>query len=239
MVKQQRNPARPPDSAMNASRHYDQGYHSEVHANLIASETYFKAVAETSQSLYLKPSERGSRILDYGCGIGQLIYGLPHAAGFEVSAEARSHCERRGLQVWSSEALIPRAVWDVVVVRHVLEHLESPLDALRQIRPLLAAGGTLLVVLPRERQAAAPLEPDIHQHLFCWNFRSLNNLLARAGYRPETNHVQYVRGFGALLPLYRAGAPVLYRVGVQVAGWLVGNSELVVRARLLNPEPDR
>lgn len=215
---------------MNASRHYEHGYHGTVHANLIGSDEYYRAVAAASQAIYLRPGERKLRILDYGCGVGQLIFGLENAAGFEVSGEARAHCERRGLRVWGDASNIPQGQWDLVAVRHVLEHLEQPLEALRTMRALLAPAGKLLVVLPRERQATASLAPDVHQHLYCWNFRSLNNLLWRAGFQPETNTTQYVRGFGVLLPLYRIGAHGFYRAAVQAAGRLVGNAELVVRA---------
>jgi SAM-dependent methyltransferase len=225
MVKQQRNPL------MDASRHYDQGYHGEVHANLIGNEAYFKAVGEASKSLYLRSEERRLRVLDYGCGLGQLIDGLEHGAGFEVSEEARIHCLRRGLRVWGRLEEVPAGEWDLVIARHVLEHLESPLDALRGMQSLLAPGGTLILVLPREGHVAASLTPDVNQHLFCWNFRSVNNLLARAGYRPEVNEYRYVRGFGVLLPIHKLGWPRLYLHAVQLAGRLVGNAELYIRAR--------
>ena len=219
---------------MDASRHYDDGYHREVHPNLIGNDSYFDASAQALQAMYLNKEERGLRILDYGCGIGQMIYGLPNAAGFEISGEARQHCERRGLRVWGRLADVPPGQWDLVIVRHVLEHLESPLDALRQIQPLLTGQGRLIVILPRESHAAATLTPDVNQHLFCWNFRSLNNLLWRAGYQAESNEYRFVRGFGVWLPLHKMGFPRLYRLAVRMAGRLVGNAEILVRAHPVN-----
>ena len=224
---------------MNASRHYDEGYHGEVHANLISNEVYYRAVAQASQAFYLSPGEAALRILDYGCGLGQFIYGLKNAAGFEISGEARRHCKGRGLHVWGRLGDVPAGQWDIVIVRHVLEHLEAPAEALRAMRQLLAPSGTLIIVLPREGHGAASYEPDVHRHLYCWNFRNLNNLLYVAGYQPYVNKYRYLRGFGVLLPLYRWGLHGLYRIAVQASGWLVRNAELYVRARAReDAEPD-
>lgn len=220
---------------MSSNGHYQEGYHSAVHGNLIGDDVYFQAVSGASHALYLQPGETNLRILDYGCGVGQFLLGLPNAAGFEISAEGRRHCERRGLRVWGELGEVPRGVWDLVVARHVLEHLESPLDSLVAMRELLAPQGQLLLVLPREPHGAADLHPDVHQHLYCWNFRSLNNLLHRAGYRVESNQELFVRGFGVLLPLYRLGLNRAYLHALKLAGRLVGNAELCVRARRAEP----
>ena len=60
---------------------YERGYHTERHANLIRDDEYFWARAQASADLYFSPSEQGKRVFEYGCGIGQGIAALPHAAG--------------------------------------------------------------------------------------------------------------------------------------------------------------
>ena len=43
---------------------------------------------------------------------------------------------------------MPDAVADVIVSNHALEHIEAPIDALRQLRPKVKPDGKLVLVLP-------------------------------------------------------------------------------------------
>jgi hypothetical protein len=45
--------------------------------------------------------------------------------------------------------------------------------------------------LPYEKQGKVLLEPDVHQHLYCWNFRTINNLLYRVGFSVNSNKFYY------------------------------------------------
>lgn len=212
---------------------YNQGYHAKRHKYLIEDEEYFWARAEASTRLYFTPEERQKRIFEYGCGIGQGIAMLPHAAGWDISAEALSACRKRGLKVYDRFESVPRKSWDIVFCRHVLEHVESPLLVLRALRELLVDdGGELYLILPKEKHYKSPLGPDLDQHLYCWNFRAINNLLNRAGFIPYRNYVKYVLGYRFFLPIRRALGANAYYLIVRLAGWLKRNGELVIRARL-------
>ena len=124
---------------------YDIGYHSQRHAHLIGEDEYFWARAEASARLYFSPEERSKRIFEYGCGIGQGIASLPHASGWDVSSEAREICLRRNIAVYDDINMVPRKAWDIVLCRHVLEHLESPLEHLKLMGELIAEDGELLI----------------------------------------------------------------------------------------------
>ena len=211
---------------------YDRGYHAERHANLIADDEYFWARAKASAELYLTHSEQQKRVFEYGCGIGQGIAALPNAAGWDISAEARENCRRRKLQVFDSLELVPKRSWDIVLCRHVLEHLENPLEHLKIMRELAAESGMLLLVLPREKHYESPFEPDLNQHLYCWNFRTINNLLARSGWKPYANRCEYVLGYRALLPVKRIVGHAAYFQATRLIGRLKQNGELIVHAAL-------
>src|SRR4051812_8216755 len=105
---------------------YERGYHTERHKHLLADDEYFWARAEAQVQLYFAPEERSRRIFEYGCGIGQGIAKLPNASGWDVSGEAREACRSRGLTVFEKLDDVPRAQWDIVFCRHVLEHIEHP-----------------------------------------------------------------------------------------------------------------
>jgi SAM-dependent methyltransferase len=216
---------------------YDRGYHSQRHAHLIGDDEYFWARAEASARLYFSPEERSKRIFEYGCGIGQGIAALPHASGWDVSSEAREICLRRGLRVYDDIDTVPRKAWDIVLCRHVLEHLESPLEHLKLMRELIAEHGELLIVLPREKHESTLLTPDLNQHLYCWNFRAINNLLERAGFQPHKNRYAYVLGYRVLLPLRRILGADAYFYSTLIVGHLKLNGELIVRARVKSATP--
>ena len=210
---------------------YDRGYHSKRHINLIADDEYFWARAEASARLYFTPEEQAKRVFEYGCGIGQGIASLPDAAGWNVSSEAREICLRRKLKIYDDVESVPRNAWDFVFCRHVLEHLDNPLEHLRRMRELLAKYGELVVVLPRERHGHLSFESDLNQHLYCWNFRTINNLLVRAGFHPFVNRTAYVLGYRALLPVRRVLGRNIYYYATIAVGFVKRNGEIVVRAK--------
>ena len=210
--------------------HYDGVYHAERHAHLINEDEYFLARAEVSPTFYFSRQERSAHIFDYGMGIGQEIAKLPNAAGWDFSPQARQVSRSRGLSVFDSLDVVPRQDWDFVLCRHVLEHIEEPLSALGIMRELLKVDGKLVLVLPMEHHQSVELAPDLNQHLYCWNFRTINNLLYRAGLRPISNTYRYILGYRVLLPLRRWLGTWAYRAGVRLTGRVTRNGELVIRA---------
>jgi hypothetical protein len=89
-------------------------------------------------------------------------------------------------------------------------------------------------VLPKEEHFATALSPDLDQHLHCWNFRALNNLLFRAGFVPHTNRYRYALGWHAFLPVRKFFGPSVYYHLTTLGGVLRRNGELEVRASLSN-----
>lgn len=212
--------------------YYDVGYHSARHREIISDDTYWWARAEVQARFYFNDIERRRRIFEYGCGIGQGIAALPNAAGWDVSSEAREACRKRHLPIYEDLEDVPKGEWDIVFCRHVLEHLERPLDALRCMREYLAPDGELYLILPKEGHYMLQIASDLDQHLYCWNFRALNNLLYRAGLVPYSNEYKYMLGWRAFLPVRRLFGREAYYQITTFGGILRRNGELVVRARL-------
>ena len=106
--------------------------------------------------LALAPPGPG-RALDCGCGAGANAR-LLRARGFEVTGITLSpgerelaalHCAR--VLLADLEQVLPEEVgneYDLVVLSHVLEHLQRPERLLGAVKGLLAPGGVVLVALP-------------------------------------------------------------------------------------------
>ncbi len=99
------------------------------------------------------------RFLDVGCGNGRLLWVAKQAGwqvkGLELSAEmARYAAGIVGCEVVGDDFLAvdpspeDRESFDVVSLRHVLEHLPYPLLAMEKISGLLKPGGHLLIEIP-------------------------------------------------------------------------------------------
>ncbi len=95
----------------------------------------------------------GGRILDAGCGLGFLLSGLGdqwERHGVEISKLAAEYAHTWGTIVHGTleEANYPSEHFDTVVLHHVIEHLDQPLQTLREIRRILRPGGWLILGTP-------------------------------------------------------------------------------------------
>lgn len=99
--------------------------------------------------------EPGARILDVGSGSGALAQRL-HDAGHRVLASdldvsdlsARTDSVEWNASSESIPAVIEPGSFDVVCAVEILEHVENPLQALRNFRAILKPGGLLVVSTP-------------------------------------------------------------------------------------------
>ena len=93
-------------------------------------------------------------MLDIGCGTG-LISEMWSEAGIKVTGLEPSqirgeYARKRGIRVIPCyvEDLDSEECFDLIIIRHVLEHLENPKDILCNIKKHLKPNGILLVIVP-------------------------------------------------------------------------------------------
>jgi len=94
----------------------------------------------------------GSRVLEVGCGLGDLLAGLSgsEAIGLDISPRmieiARDRHPGLDLRVADVErGELPAGPFDAIVLSDVIGHLDDIQRALERLRPLLAPGGRMIV----------------------------------------------------------------------------------------------
>jgi 2-polyprenyl-3-methyl-5-hydroxy-6-metoxy-1,4-benzoquinol methylase len=98
---------------------------------------------------------RGKRVLDLGCGTGDLVHWLVEAGydaeGVEPSEDVAALARERGLKVTTGTlADLSAPEYDAVVMLNVLEHVPRPEELLRSIHAALAPGGLVFVRVPND-----------------------------------------------------------------------------------------
>jgi SAM-dependent methyltransferase len=100
---------------------------------------------------------RKGRILEIGCGMGHLLIWLTdryRVFGTDINAWALSQAKRNVPQgqfaLLSADAIcaFPPAVFDIVIAKHVVEHLKHPEQAIAEMSRVLKVGGLLIFVTP-------------------------------------------------------------------------------------------
>lgn len=115
-----------------------------------------KRVALWYRNFWLYPRicrHLSGRVLDIGCGLGDMVYFRANTVGVDVNPRAVAYCRSRGLTVQQMEPdRLPfaDAEFEGAVLDNVLEHLEQPEPLLAEARRVLRTGATFVVGVPGE-----------------------------------------------------------------------------------------
>jgi 2-polyprenyl-3-methyl-5-hydroxy-6-metoxy-1,4-benzoquinol methylase len=98
----------------------------------------------------------GSRLLEIGSGLGHLVGQLEDSFrtyGMDINTwavgQSRSTARHTSLQVASAEDLpFSKDAFDIVITKHLVEHLPHPERSLAEIGRITRPGGTLIMVTP-------------------------------------------------------------------------------------------
>lgn len=155
---------------------------------------YTAALIEANVKLF-----PGMRVLDIGCAEGTLAAQLKKrceglvVVGVEPSESFAAYAmQATAIATYPSvDALREAGQGDfgLIIVNHVLEHVDDPPQFLRGLRTLLVAGGKLYVDVPDVASYASPQTLHI-AHLFHFSQRTLAAVIEKAGFHalPAVRH---------------------------------------------------
>jgi len=167
--------------------HYDETYFAEHYRRFISNNNDYSLLSEYwKKAIFTSLTEANQlldmQVLDYGAGTGVVTAAFKNAACYDVAEYSRNLLRARGRHVYNHPDDIPRGIFDVVLCSHSLEHYEDPKRVLESFRAYVRLGGYLVLILPIENDFSPRIVPDSNQHLYCWNFQSISNLLRVCGW---------------------------------------------------------
>jgi SAM-dependent methyltransferase len=170
----------------NTNFYEEQYYKSSGYARIIEDEDYYYLLSEYwKYIIFTKRNLDPNKLtLDYGCGLGQVSASLPNVTYFDTSNYAANFLTSKGKNVITSQGAIPDNTFDYILSSHSLEHSPTPTKDLREFHKYLKPKGKLLLIIPVETQFNSTLIPDHNQHLQCWTFQTITNLLFYCGWKP-------------------------------------------------------
>lgn len=178
-------------------------FFQQMYARASDVPSYFQRQSAYGEKLlaltkdWLKP---GSRVCEIGCGAGGALDVFQkngyQVTGFEYSPELVAAGKERGVRniyqgsLGDNEAA-PEA--DLIYLHHVFEHVNNPVELLRQCGNRLAAGGRIVVIVPdvsridRSRSLLGDLLIFLHiAHKYNFSVEGLRRLASRAGFNMRT-----------------------------------------------------
>lgn len=169
--------------------HYGENYFVEHYSHLLGDPNYYRLLASYWARIILDPISAfglsaASRFLDYGCGTGVVSAELSNAAAYDSASYACALLRSLGREVFDQADAIPADGFDAILCSHSLEHYPNPAETLEKFKHYVRRPGFVVLLLPIESDFTPTIHPDNNQHLFCWTFQTISNLLLLCGWQP-------------------------------------------------------
>ncbi|MBI2037829.1 MAG: class I SAM-dependent methyltransferase [Candidatus Magasanikbacteria bacterium] len=132
---------------------------------------------------YVKSGEP-VKILDVGCGTGAVLEQMASnnflVSGIDMNDTALEYCRQKGFSVekgFADRMPYSAETFDIVFALDVLEHLDNPELAVKEVRRVLKPGGLFIVTVPAHQWLWSYHDESLH-HKKRYNKSDLNALLS-------------------------------------------------------------
>lgn len=226
---------------------YSETYFTDTGRNPYSKRTHHRIRKSRTQILNLLEHVSPGPLLDIGCSLG---YGLRAAkelgiesVGLDISDYAVEMCRKQGFAAKrGSIHLMPFAdeTFQMVLIKHVLEHTADPRTVLREIRRVLRPGGGVFISTPHAGYNRAVRHPETsryyrpenhaHEHFIYYTPETLSILLREELLVPVRIHPHVVlrrAGIAALLgriliaPFHSMAQAIVSTFALRKEFWLV------------------
>lgn len=177
---------------------------------------------------YVSPS---MRVLDFGCGNGEILSSLPCAEkiGIEINGLPASQARAKGITVHESLESVAAETVDAIISHHCLEHISDPHAKLGELRDKLRPEGRLIIAVPCElpfrRYSRDWSRPSLDVHLFSWNPRTLAALVKDCGFTVE--RVQIMSTGLSRYNKWLMPVPLLFWIAEKMFAHVLGRFQLL------------
>lgn len=158
---------------------------------------FFRMIAPLI-ALLQKPSApeyiENGKLADIGCGNGRYLSTMQSLGwavqGVELSEHGVKSCRAAKVPVHHGDLIsanFPSAEFDVVTVRHVIEHINSPHAFMQELSRILKPGGRLIIETPNSQALGRQLfganwfANEVPRHLILYSPQSLSRLASQYG----------------------------------------------------------
>lgn len=142
--------------------------------------------------------EKGSKVLDIGCGLGHLISSIDNkfnkyaldTSRFSINYINDNYSNINTQCSILKEKLYKENFFDVVVAYHVIEHIDDPFKFIKNIKNILKKGGVLILGTPNRSCIAEKLFKGnfrlySKEHLLLLTSQRLIQLLKNKGFKVD------------------------------------------------------
>lgn len=209
---------------------YDRAYHADFYQSTTARKRRTGGFRLRLVETLVEPGA----FLDIGCSLGYLVEAAAQrgwdAYGIDISEDAVKLCRGRRLQVTIGDMQhldFPDEEFDVIYLRHVLEHDIELRACLAEIKRVLKAQGLLVIEVPcvdcwQVRHKRENYRKFWHTcHCYWFSRKSLRNVLRRAGYHevplPRYGKKALTGGLGPIMQYLTWRTHILVKRGLGLA----------------------
>lgn len=168
-------------------------YDERAYNSIIPLQRYWQ---RTRYRIIMSFVERGSGILDIGCGSSRIIQQLHGAVGLDISLKKLRYLRGKGIRLAKADInQLPfkRASFSLVICSQVIEHIPPVPEIYREINRVMQPGGTLVIGTPDYGRVSwrvieffyGKLLPGAYaeQHITHYTRESLEEILRENGFK--------------------------------------------------------
>ena len=159
-------------------------------------------MAEISDAI--SPRQSPLRILDVGCGTGanlEMLSKFGSAEGIDVSDDALTYCQAKGLKVTkgiAEDLPFENGVFDIVTGLDVVEHLDDDVAGLKEMFRVTSDGGRMLIFVPAFMWLWG-VQDDISNHRIRYTKKEIQERVEKAGFTVERATYANITFFAPIL----------------------------------------